>query len=423
MICMGCYKKNVEGYCLTCRKKLFNGARVSHVLPFEEPKADNLTAYQEKTKRLSISGVQLKYSLRLEKKELVLTDKGGQYILKPVPPSSQITETSHAPENEHLTMQIAEQLYDIDAAANALIYFKDGAPAYVTRRFDVRPDGTKCLQEDFAQISGKSRQKHGENFKYDGSTYEDIGFLIRQHVPAYMPAIENYFRLIVFNYLISNGDAHLKNFSLIQTSMGDYSLSPAYDLMCTALHMPSESDSALDLYPGDIDSEFYKKQGYFGQPDFRALADKLGLLPKRAARIITHLLSGKEKVIRMVQESFLSDEAKRKYAGAYQEKLKRMGMTKDMIANIIDPVQHEVYATTHAPTKLIFRDGSFKTGHFENNRRTKELEEQNKFTFVESANEEAFEKTKEDKLIISIEGDELIDVVYPCDAEDDDKKS
>ena len=75
-----------------------------------------------------------------------------------------------------------------------------------------------------------------------------------------MPALENYFRLILFNYLLSNGDAHLKNFSLIQTSMGDYSLSPAYDLMSTVLHMPDERDTALDLYIGDIDSKFYKKE-------------------------------------------------------------------------------------------------------------------------------------------------------------------
>ncbi len=328
MVCMGCYKRNNKGYCLSCRKKLFDGEKVNHILPFDEPNADNLSEYQEKTKRLSISGVQLKYSLRLEKKALVLTDKGGQYIIKPIPPSSQIAETAQAPENEHLTMQIAEKLFDINSAVNALIYFKGGNPAYITRRFDVRPDGTKYLQEDFAQISGKSRQTHGENFKYDGSTYEDIGSLIRQHVPAYMPAAENYFRLILFNYLFSNGDAHLKNFSLIQTSMGDYSLSPAYDLMNTVLHMPNESDTALDLYTGDINSEFYKKYGYFGQPDFRALANKLGLLPKRTERIITQLLSGKEKVIAMVEGSFLSAGAKKKYTAAYLEKLKRMGMTK-----------------------------------------------------------------------------------------------
>jgi len=215
MKCFGCYKENIEGYCATCRKKLFEGKKVSHVLSFDTPKADNLPAYQEKTKRLSISGVQLKFSLRLEKKELILTEKGGQFILKPIPPTSLIVMQDQAPENEHLTMQIAGQLFNIPVAENALIWFKDNAPAYITRRFDVKPDGSKHLQEDFAQISGKTKKSHGDNYKYDG-TYEDIGRLIKEKVAAYPPVLEEFFKVVVFNYVFSNGDAHLKNFSLVR---------------------------------------------------------------------------------------------------------------------------------------------------------------------------------------------------------------
>ncbi len=131
---------------------------IKHVLSFDAPSPDNLAEYQEKTKRLSISKVQLKYSLKLEKKELVLTEKDGRYFIKPIPPSTFIVMQDQAPENEHLTMQIASQLFNIPAAANALIYFKDEAPAYITKRFDVNPDGSKHLQEDFAQISGKTKK-------------------------------------------------------------------------------------------------------------------------------------------------------------------------------------------------------------------------------------------------------------------------
>lgn len=77
MTCKGCYKPVKEGYCLRCRKTLFDGLRTSPVLPFDTPKDENLVYFQEHSKRLSISGVQLKYSLRLHHKELVLTEKGG----------------------------------------------------------------------------------------------------------------------------------------------------------------------------------------------------------------------------------------------------------------------------------------------------------------------------------------------------------
>jgi serine/threonine-protein kinase HipA len=292
-------------------------------LPFSAPKADNLWLFQEKTKHLSISGVQLKYSVKREGKNLNLTDKGGEYILKPIPPSTQLIDREQAPENEHLTMQMAAQLFDIHTAANGLIYFNDGTPAYLTKRFDLRPEGGKYQQEDMAQLSGRTRFTHGEDFKYDG-TYEEIGQMIRDHVAAYMPALEQFFRIVVFNYLFSNGDAHLKNFSLIQTPMGDFQLAPAYDLISTVLHTPLESDTALDLYRQLMESPFYASYGYYGQPEFRALADRIGILPTRRDRILTQLLSSTEKVEKMIGHSFLIDQTKAKYLSAYHDKIRRM---------------------------------------------------------------------------------------------------
>ena len=320
--CLGCYKENAEGYCATCRKKLFDGKKVSHILSFDAPKEENLPAYQERTKRLSISGVQLKYSLSLQKKELVLTEQKGEYIIKPIPPAALIVQQDQAPENEHLTMQLASQLFNIQVADNALIYFKDGAPAYITRRFDVKPDGTRHLQEDFAQISGKTKNSHGDDYKYNG-TYEGIGNLIREKVSAYPPVLEDFFKVVVFNYVFSNGDAHLKNFSLIQSDFGDHVLTKAYDLMCTVLHTPNENDTALDLYNGDMKSPFFTKYGYYGRPNFEELGDRMGMVPKRARRIIDKTISNQKDVTAMINNSFLSNEAKEKYVHYYNDKVKR----------------------------------------------------------------------------------------------------
>lgn len=212
-MCPGCYKPGEESYCSSCRRKLFNGRKVSHILPFDSPKDENFNDFQDNTKKLSISGVQLKYSLRLAKNKLELTNSNGQYILKPIPPSVKIINNDQAPENEHLTMQIAQKIFGIETAANALIYFQDGTPAYITKRFDVKEDGSKFLQEDMAQLAGRTKEKNGVNFKYDGS-YEDIGKLIYKFVPAAIPAVERFFKIVLFNYIFSNGDAHLKNFSL-----------------------------------------------------------------------------------------------------------------------------------------------------------------------------------------------------------------
>jgi serine/threonine-protein kinase HipA len=194
--------------------------------------------------------------------------------------------------------------------------------AYITRRFDVKQDGSKYLQEDFAQISGRTKKTHGEDYKYNG-TYEDIGKLIKEKVAAYPPVLEVFYKLVLFNYVFSNVDAHLKNFSLIQSEFGDYVLTRAYDLMCTVLHTPNESDTALELYPGDMESAFFSAHDFYGKPDFEILAARIGLLPKRVKAIMDILLDHRNEVASMVQNSFLSDGAKQKYLAAYQDKVRR----------------------------------------------------------------------------------------------------
>ncbi len=323
MNCKGCYIESKQDYCLTCRKKLFNKLKVPSVLNFDAPKGETLQVFQEHTKKLSISGVQLKYSLKLKGNQLELCEKGGEYILKPIPVARQLIELDSAPENEHLTMQIAEQIFNINTAANGLIFFKDNQPAYITKRFDVMNDGRKYLQEDFAQLLSRSKHTHGDAFKYDAN-YEEIGSLIKRYVAASIPTLEKFFKLVVFNYVISNGDAHLKNFSLIRDEKGEYHLTPAYDLMSTVLHTPSESDTALSLYVGDMNSAFYQKYGYYGKPNFIEFAEKLGIVEIRAERILSEFINKKELAIELINQSFLTEVVKQKYITNYIEKINRL---------------------------------------------------------------------------------------------------
>ena len=86
-------------------------------------------------------------------------------------------------------MQIAKQIYGIHTAENALIFFKDGSPAYITKRFDVKKDGGKWGKEDLATLAGKTTDNAVANFKYEYS-YEEIGRLIQKFVPAWKIEIE-----------------------------------------------------------------------------------------------------------------------------------------------------------------------------------------------------------------------------------------
>jgi serine/threonine-protein kinase HipA len=289
--------------------------KVSHILPFGPPgKNPELTReYNEKRRRISISGVQEKYSLRLEKNRLVLTDISGTHILKPVP-SERLERLNDLPANEHVSMQIAKQAFAIKTAECGLIFFDDGSPAYITRRFDYRPDGTAKYQlEDFATLLDKTPEREGDNYKYNAS-YLDIANLIRKYAAALPVVLLDFFRLLVVNYIIANGDAHLKNFALMETVQGDFVLSPAYDLLCTALHI-DDSLLALNggLYSGDVNERTYYDVGMYTGASFIAFADMIGIPDVLAVQVVEDVVRETPKAIELVQRSFLSEEAKHKY--------------------------------------------------------------------------------------------------------------
>lgn len=322
MNCSGCLKQiDYAGYCRKCLKDLFEGKKVEHVLSVKSPYKEDSDLYQERTKKLSISGVQVKYSMRLDDNKLVLTDKGGQYILKPIP-VGQFKNLDQAPANEHLTMQLAGQLFKITVPPNAIIHFSDNSPAYLIKRFDVKSDGSKYSQEDFAQIAQVTEETHGKNYKYDLS-YQEIGLLIKRHIPTYAIELERFFRLLLFNYIFSNGDAHVKNFSAMLTDEGDHVLTPAYDLLCTQIHSPGEADMALTLFK-DRFTEAYNAHGFYTYDDFFEFGKVLGIKESRVVKIIA-VFSGKESSIDgLVDASFLRNDLKEYYKQTYKHKLKRL---------------------------------------------------------------------------------------------------
>ncbi|MEI8373636.1 MAG: HipA domain-containing protein [Planctomycetota bacterium] len=328
--CPGCLKEGHSTYCQPCRKRLFGGKKVSHVLPFSRP-VYNQTKLATTEKRLSISGIQTKMSLVLRAGRLEMTETGGQYILKPIP-YGEFRHLDAVPVNENLTMQIARQVFGLRVAENALVEFEGGGLAYLVRRFDVQEDGTRHLQEDFAQIAERSEESHGKNYKYD-SSYEEIGDLIRKHVAAYQVEMEKFLHLVVFNYLVHNGDAHLKNFSLIRNEeSGDYTLSPAYDLLCTRLHAPDETRTALDLFKDDFETESHRINAFYAYDDFQELANRLGLHPGRFQRFMQSAVSKEREVFSLIDRSSLSEPCKRVYKDSVRDSMHALSYSYDRSA-------------------------------------------------------------------------------------------
>ncbi|MEN0005934.1 MAG: HipA domain-containing protein [Bacteroidota bacterium] len=317
--CPGTLAKGFDTYSSTALKRVFGGKKVYHVLDYDSPNSrpDVIRLFDENRRNISISGVQEKFSVVLDKNKIRLANKEerGTHILKPIPQIG--IKREQMPANEHLTMQIARQVYQINTAENALIFFKDGSPGFITKRFDQDSQGNKLAQEDFASLTNRTPQKDGEHYKYLGN-YLELFEYMRDYLPIYQVEALKLYKVLIFNYLFSNGDAHLKNFSLLETKMGDLSLSPSYDLLNSRIHI-DDNDFALEdgLLPRAINHGKIQRK-------FFLLAEKAGIKQNLAEAIMTLMITQTTQVKSLITRSYLDEKTKKSYLQQYQKRWNRL---------------------------------------------------------------------------------------------------
>ena len=319
-ICPSTLVEGFQTYSPAAVKLLFDGNPVSHILPFRSPnneEAEN-EEYAKHVGRVSLSGVQPKAGLIIKGNQLVRPSEQerSRYILKPAPSSYALLERKDCPANEHLSMQLASQVYHIETAPNALCFFSDGEQAYITRRFDVAPDGSKYQQEDFASLAGLTKAHGGSDYKYSNLSYEECAEIIGKYTTAPSVEILKFFRMVVFNYLILNDDAHLKNFSLINRGDGEYHLSPAYDLINTSLHLYEPRIFALDkgLFHEGMHLTDTRT---VTRVDFEEFGRRIGLDTRLVKRELDNFATEQPLAKELINRSFLSDKLKKYYWQSY----------------------------------------------------------------------------------------------------------
>ena len=141
--------------------------------------------------------------------------------------------------NEFVCMQAARQC----GLEPPKAYLSENLETYVIERFDNSNDGTKLGYEDFTTLMKKSNDP---NAKYTGS-YETL--LKATYIYTGSAAeVEKMYKYIVFNCLIGNGDAHLKNFALqYSADMKNIFVSPPFDITHTLIYQSIDNKMALKL--------------------------------------------------------------------------------------------------------------------------------------------------------------------------------
>jgi len=245
---------------------------------------------------MSVQGVQPKLSARLNVREgrMEVVDTGGRYILKP-----QHDYFPEMPQNEDLTMRLAD-LTGLNIPVHGLIWSKDNSLTYFIRRFDRKGQREKIAVEDFAQLTGLTRDT-----KYDYSLEKVVGLVNKF---CTFPAVEKtvLFKLVLFGYLTGNDDMHLKNFSVI-TDGGITRLSPCYDLVNTTIeYKKPDEEIALPLRGRKKKLTRHMLVDYFGM-------ERCELPVKSIDKVLETIASAVPRWKELIAISFLSQGMKDKY--------------------------------------------------------------------------------------------------------------
>ncbi len=210
--------------------------------PASAPSADAGALLQQGPVKFSLAGVGIKFSMQRHGERFTLPASGagnGQWIVKLPDPQHRAV-----PENEFAVMSLARDS-GIDIPEIHLVPRENtfGIPAHAwpkgerfalaVKRFDRGDDGALVHIEDFAQVRGFMPHQ-----KYDGA-FETVAALCYRGGDE--AALREFVRRMVFNVVVGNGDAHLKNWSLRYPDGRNPTLSPAYDLVSTAPYLESEN--------------------------------------------------------------------------------------------------------------------------------------------------------------------------------------
>ncbi len=219
-------------------------------------------ATQDEINRFSLAGIQMKFSMRERDGRYHLGQSGelGDWIVKT--PS---TKHAHVPLNEYTAMRLAQlagidipdiRLVELDKLATLPpINLPNEQHAFAIRRFD-RHNGQRIHMEDFAQVLVKYPHE-----KYSSANAEHIGKVLYQYTGDAMANVQQIARRLLVNILLANGDAHLKNWSVIYPDRITPELSPAYDIVTTQVYIPDERQFALNL--GDNKDWYHANLGHF----------------------------------------------------------------------------------------------------------------------------------------------------------------
>jgi len=231
--------------------------------------ADLLVELGIRAQRSALPGAQDKTSAAMI--NVPIARAGERHILKLDP-----TEYPHLVENEAFFLEAARRS-GLTVPPSELVFDADRRPCLLVRRFDrTTVDGGLHLLavEDGCQVQNRPPAD-----KYLVGTDHTFAALAAVCDAATLAA-RDLIRQLAFAYLTGNGDAHAKNFSVLQGVDGERRVSPVYDVPSSYPY----GDTTMALSIGG------RSGGDFGSDDFVGLGNRLGVPERAVRRVLSDLV-------------------------------------------------------------------------------------------------------------------------------------
>ena len=259
----------------------------------------------ESRKRMSLAGAQHKM--------LVIWHQGQLFEPSGQMPSSHILKPEHVKpnyywqtvRNEWFAMNLADKV-GLDVPDTTVCYVPEAV--YVIERFDRSgcfPGQSRLHVLDGCQLLGLSRSD-----KYTQSTVAQLKEFAGSCRSKGVTKL-TVFRWALFNALLGNGDAHLKNLSCFSTPKG-YAFTPLYDLLCTAIYSETGQHLSSDLSQPMGNAE---KLGELSYADILQFGSDLGLPARLCDKEIRKMLDAIIPEANQLYESVAANKEVQNKAG------------------------------------------------------------------------------------------------------------
>lgn len=286
---------------------------------------ENLANYLKHSSVPKLSGVQIKCPINLSKEGVLSASefKPFTHILKP----SGTGVFQSMPIIEYCTIQLASKIGFETAKVN-LINMPDGMrPSLLVERFDIRQnisDKRLLALEDFCSILDMKPSE-----KYNG-TIEKSAKALRQISTNPNEDIKTLLKRVLFSWLVSDGDMHLKNMSVLRVAFQDKNIfdevrfSPMYDTLTTRVFEGLEND--------DLAINVNGKKSNLSIKDFRKSTTIMGIKASDSEKIIEETIHGISQNLNSIGQEIYN-----KINSSEKEKIEKM---KELISTSIQNFNH-----------------------------------------------------------------------------------